>query len=396
MWGVDPYNGPMPDSRLVISVFAYGLAGRMHWRPVHHGTGSSSRAPEPADGKRRLIRGEGLVARISNDYRPQLPYVGNAIPGPVVPCHVGTARLLETVTNRTRSVGRAVCRPYSDSDESDNDVLYAEELDSTVQQVSLRDGWLTQTADDSCGEGCVQLDEFNWFLPADERAGDLPAPESEMEVSDSESEVEYIEPDSTPLHMKTAAKQLLGPPVVAQTRPMEGCNPASSRRLRWGRDVLTEDGAVAVDIRQVSDVSDTVVSREIHRRSECIPAVVPKLAAAPQAALEVVQPRPRDSGYMDLLPPVGECLESLGMDPPDAVVSGMEVPGGSPPADIDISGGPDVLQTAVSVTEVVSEKWMEIDTPDAVVSGTEVAGGSPPADIDISWSPDVLQPAVYE
>ena len=43
-----------------------------HRRPVHSGTGSSSGAPEPADGKRQLIRGEGLVARISEDYRPQL------------------------------------------------------------------------------------------------------------------------------------------------------------------------------------------------------------------------------------------------------------------------------------------------------------------------------------
>ena len=56
------------------------------------------------------------------------------------------------------------------------------------------------------------------------------------------------------------------------------------------------------------------------------------------------------------------------------------------------SGG--LLQTAVSVTAVVSEKWMEIDTPDAVVSGTEVAGGSSPADIDISGGPDVLETAV--
>ena len=295
---------------------------------------SSSGAPEPADGKCRLIREEGLVARISNDYRPQLPVVGKDIPGPAVPCHVGTARLLETVNNQTKSVGRAVRRPYSDSDESDNDVLYAEEYDSTVQQVSLRNDWLTQT-DDSCGEGCAQLDDFNWFLPADERARDLPAPESEMEVSDSESEVEYIETDSTPLQMKTMAKQLLCPPVVAQMRPMEGCSPASPRRLRRGRDVLTEDGAVAVDTRQVSAASDTVVSREIHRKSECIPTVVPKLAAAPQAASEVVQPRTRDSCSM---------------------VSGMEVADGSPPADIDISGRPDVLQTAVSVMTVVSEK----------------------------------------
>ena len=82
------------------------------------------------------------------------------------------------------------------------------------------------------------------------------------------------------------------------------------------------------------------------------------------------------------------------MDTPDAVVSGMEVASGSPPADIDISGGPDVLQTVICVMTVVSEKWIEIDTPDAVVSGMEVAGGSPPADIDISGGPDVLQTAV--
>ena len=53
---------------------------------------------------------------------------------------------------------------------------------------------------------------------------------------------------------------------------MEGCNTALPRRLRRGRDVLTDDGAVAVD---------TVVSREIHRKSECVPTVVPTLAAAP-------------------------------------------------------------------------------------------------------------------
>ena len=87
----------------------------------------------------------------------------------------GDCRLLETVNIRTRSVGCAVHRPYSDSDESDNDVLYADEHDSTVQQVSLRNNWLTPTAVDSCGERCAQLDDFNWFLPTDEWAGDLPA-----------------------------------------------------------------------------------------------------------------------------------------------------------------------------------------------------------------------------
>ena len=153
-------------------------------------------------------------------------------------------------SDRTRSVGCVVSRPYSDSDESDNDVLYTDDHDSTVQQVSLRNNWLTPTAVDSCGERCAQLDDFNWFLPADERTGDLPAPESEIEVSDRESEVEYIEPDSIPLQTEMMVRQLLCPLVVAQTRPMEGCDPALPRRLRRGRDVLTEDGAVTVDTEE--------------------------------------------------------------------------------------------------------------------------------------------------
>ena len=59
------------------------------------------------------------------------------------------------------------------------------------------------------------------------------------------------------------------PPVVVQTRPMEGCHTAVPRRLRRGPDVRTADDAVAVDTRHVSAVSDTVVSRKIHMKSEC-------------------------------------------------------------------------------------------------------------------------------
>ena len=260
-----------------------------------------------------------------------------------------TACLLEAVNFQTRSVGCAVRRPYSDSDESDNDVLYADEHDSTAQQVSLRNNSLTPTAVDSCGERCTQLDDFNWFLPADERAGDLLAPESEIEVSDSESKVEYIEPDSIPLQTEWMARQLLCHPVVAKTRHMEGCDPALPRRLRRERNILTEDGAVAVDTEWVSAASDAVVSRETLKKSECVLTVVPKLAAAPQAVSEVIQPRPPDSGCTDLLPPVNDCRESLGLGTPDAVESGMEVASGIPQAEIDISVITDVLQTAISV-----------------------------------------------
>ena len=82
------------------------------------------------------------------------------------------------------------------------------------------------------------------------------------------------------------------------------------------------------------------------------------------------------------------------MDYPDAVESGMEMAGGSPLAEVDISVNPDVLPTARSVTIELSEKWMEIDTPDAVESGMEMAGGSPPAEVDISVGPDVLPTAI--
>ena len=92
-------------------------------------------------------------------------------------------------TGQSFFCGRAVHRPYSDSEESDNDVLYAEEENSA----------LTQSMVDLCGEGCAQLDDFKWFLPTDVRVGDLNALESEIKISDSESGVDFIEPDPTPL-----------------------------------------------------------------------------------------------------------------------------------------------------------------------------------------------------
>ena len=152
---------------------------------------------------------------------------------------------------------------------------------------------------------------------------------------------------------------------------------------------------MAVDTERVSAVSDAVVFyRETRKISEGVPTVVPKLAVAPQAASEVTQQRPPESGCTDLLPPVDDCRESLGLGTPDAVEFEMEVAGGIPPAEIDISVNPDMLLTATSVTTEVSEEWMEIDTPDTVESGMEITGGSPPAVSDISMDPDVLQTAI--
>ena len=97
---------------------------------------------------------------------------------------------------------------------------------------------------------------------------------------------------------------------------------------------------MAVGAGQVYTASDTVVSRKIHRKSECVTKVVPKLEAAPQADYQVVQPRPPDYGYTDSLPPGSGCLDSPRIHTPE----------GSPPAEINISRSPDGLQTEISVT----------------------------------------------
>ena len=116
---------------------------------------------------------------------------------------------------------------------------------------------------------------------------------------------------------------------------------------------------------------------------------MPKLAAAPQADYEVVQPRPPDYGYTDSLPPGSGCLDSPRIHTPEE----------SPPAEIDISRDPDMLQISVTATEIAGgSPPADIDihvVPDMLqteisVTTTEMAGGSPPADIDICVIPDVL------
>ena len=106
---------------------------------------------------------------------------------------------------------------------------------------------------------------------------------------------------------------------------------------------------MAVDTRQVSAASDSVVSRGIQRKSECGLTIVPTLAAASQTASEVVLPT-----AISVRTVVSD--KSMKIDTPDTVESGMEMAGGSPPAEVDISVGPDVLLTAISVMMVVSEK----------------------------------------
>ena len=79
----------------------------------------------------------------------------------------------------------------------------------------------------------------------------------------------------------------------------------------------------------------------------------------------------------------------------------MEVAGGSHPAVIDINMGPDVLQTAVSVTAVVSEEWMErfvinldVLCLDGLASAEDPTGGSSDVGSEICLVPDPLPTAV--
>ena len=104
---------------------------------------------------------------------------------------------------------------------------------------------------------------------------------------------------------------------------------------------------------------------------------------------------------MNLLPPVGESIESLDVDAPDAMASGKEMAGRSSKVGSDICVVPDVLQTGVSVTTVVSEKWMErfvlnLDDLrlDVLASGEDPAGGSSDVGSDLCMVPDPLPTAV--
>ena len=218
------------------------------------------------------------------------------------------------------------------------------------------DSW---TADDSCGEGCAQLHNFNWFLPADDRVGDLPAPELQVDFSDSESDVNDVVPYPVPVQMTMTAVESLCPPVVVQTRPKKGCDPVWPRRLRRGRDVLMEDSMAAVDTRRISIALDTDVVSGIYVMPDCIPAVMPTLAAVPQAASEVAQTRPRGDCSLNLLLPVDGSIEPLDDDAPGVLSSGREPAGIVSEVGSDVCVVPDLLPVEVSVRTVVAEVWME-------------------------------------
>ena len=105
--------------------------------------------------------------------------------------------------------------------------MYAEEHETDIHQINLRNEIRNQISVDACGEQCAQLDDFNWFLPTDEWYGKSDGPESEIDTSYSGNGVHITTSDSD-------------------------CQTAMPRRKRRRQSVRTTDSTSAMDTRQES------------------------------------------------------------------------------------------------------------------------------------------------
>ena len=228
--------------------------------------------------------GRGVGRPDQQCLQTQPPMIRKDSPEPVVPYYVGTSRLEEPADTRKRSWERVDSRPYPDSEESEDDVVYDEECENELQQINLRNEVTNLITVDTCGERCAQLDDFNWFLPTDKWNEKSDTPESEIDTSYSGNGVHVNASDSSSPEMETTTQRLSSPPVVAQMRPKGGCQTAMPRRKRRRRNVRTADNTSAIDTRQESVAPSTFDSERIHKMSECITKGEPKLEAAPLAS----------------------------------------------------------------------------------------------------------------
>ena len=260
------------------------------------------------------------------------------IPQPVVPGYLGTVRLDKSADTLKRSWERVDSRTYPDSEESEDDVVYAEEHETDIHQINLRNEVRNKISVDACGEQCAQLDDFNWFLPTDEWYGKLDGPESETDTSYSGNGVHITTSDSSSPEMDTMSQRLSGPPVVTQTRPKGGCQTAMPRRKRQRRSVWTTDSTSAMDTRQESVAPSTLDSDMIHKKSECITKGEPIWEAAPPASHGMEQPKYSDCSRTDPLPSGSGRLS----------LARHDTPAEKPPAEMNICNTPDNLQIEMS------------------------------------------------
>ena len=125
-----------------------------------------------------------------------------------------------------------------------------------------------------------------------------------------------------------------------------------------------------MDTRRISIAPDTDVVSGIYVMPDCIPAVMPTLAAVPQAASEVAQTKPRSDCSVNLLLPVDGSIEPLD------------------------NNTPDLLPAVISVRTAVAEVWMErfVLVPEAcpVVSMTSTVARTFGPALSEEYSPVVL------
>ena len=116
----------MPGVERVVPVFADQLASKATGQQVC-ATATPEGRERPSDGKCRLIRGGGLVSRISDDKEPQISDIHADQYRPAG--GKDTINYVETVLSReyepewSRGNHNDFQFPYPDSDESDDDVL---------------------------------------------------------------------------------------------------------------------------------------------------------------------------------------------------------------------------------------------------------------------------------
>ena len=148
----------------------------------HFGSGDTIKSPDPSAGTRQLVRGEGLVARTSNAYRPQPPMIRNDSSEPGVSCHVVTSWLEDPEETRKRSWEHKDSFHYPDSEESEDDIVDTDECENELPLINLRNEVPHPIMVDTCGERCAQLDDFSWVRPTEEWNEESDMPESEIDT----------------------------------------------------------------------------------------------------------------------------------------------------------------------------------------------------------------------
>ena len=187
-----------------------------------------------------------MVARISDDYGPQFPVVGNDVPYPaareVVASRVGAVRPMETVTQQNRAVRNDFRLPCSDSEESDDDVLSvgvvqppataaplggADMMVGCQLQADSQDEVLSMGACvpmNQPGICCERLDGFDWVVPPYGPDMVLPGWDMDVGVTDVGRNM-HVLPDVFPVVVEETAVMPMSLPVVMETGPQVGCEP---------------------------------------------------------------------------------------------------------------------------------------------------------------------------